>query len=85
MAHSAQAIDLDPTIFLVGQDICGRYCVCENHGMIGGAFVSRADAIRFAQDESRTIPRSIVMITPLVIHVSAADASPGERMIAVGM
>ncbi len=77
----AQSFDLDPTIILVGQDLCGRYCVCENHGKIGGAFVSRAEAIRFAQDESRGIPRSIVMVTPLVLHAAATDAGPGDRAV----
>ncbi len=84
MARSATDCDLDPTIILVGQDLCGRYCVCENHGMIGGAFVSRAEAIRFAQDESRSIPRSIVMVTPMVIHTAATDAAPGVRTTVLG-
>lgn len=79
MAHSSIAFDPEPTIILVGQDLGGRYCVCENHGLVGGAFVSRAEAIRFAQAEGRSIPRSIVMVTPLVIHTSATDASPGDR------
>nr|WP_295659128.1 hypothetical protein [Polymorphobacter sp.] len=65
----------DPTIFLVGQDVCGRYCVCENHGVIGGAFASRADAVRFAQDESKAIAHSIVLVTPVVISVDAVACS----------
>ena len=81
MAQPAQSFDLDPTIILVGQDLGGRYCVCENHGLIGGAFASRAEAVRFARKESAAIPRSIVMITPLVIHSSATDASPGNRAV----
>ena len=82
MAQSAHAADPDPTIILVGQDLSGRYCVCESHGLMGGAFASRAEAIRFAQAESRDIPGSIVMITPLVIHTSATDASLGQRVLA---
>ena len=83
MVQSSGAYDPEPTIILVGQDLGGRYCVCENHGMIGGAFASRAEAIRFARAEGRSIPRSIVMVTPLVIHTSATDASPGDRLTAL--
>lgn len=59
----------DHTIFLVGQDARGRYCVRENHGLIGGAFVSRAEAIRFAQDESEAIDGSVVLITPAPVEI----------------
>lgn len=83
MPQSAQSFAPDPTIILVGQDLAGHYCVCENHGMVGGAFVSRAEAIRFAQAEGRSIPRSIVMVTPLVIHTAATDCGPGERLVAL--
>ena len=80
MAHSSAAFDPEPTIILVGQDLGGHYCVCENHGMVGGAFASRSEAIRFARAEGRSIPHSIVMVTPLVIHTSATDASSGDRV-----
>jgi len=59
----------DHTIFLVGQDETGRHCVNETHGLIGGAFISRAEAIRFAQDESKCIPGSVVLITPVLIDM----------------
>ena len=77
MAYYAcsQADRANYTIFLVGQDERGRYCVQENHGIIGGAFISRAEAIRFAQDEARAIPGALVLITPAPVSrfgVSAA-------------
>lgn len=59
----------DHSIFLVGQDATGRHCVMETHGLIGGAFVSRAEAVRFAQDESRLVPNSIVLITPELLSI----------------
>lgn len=61
---------VDHTVFLVGQDNLGHYCVQENHGLIGGEFISRAEALRFAQDESKSIPGSLVLITPAIIHTS---------------
>ena len=57
----------DHSIFLVGQDESGRHCVRESHGLIGGAFITRAEAIRFAQDESQSIPGSLVLVTPAMI------------------
>jgi len=60
---------VDHTIFLVGQDANGRHCVRETHDLIGGAFASRAEAVRFAQDESRLIPNSIVLVTPEVVSI----------------
>ncbi len=62
----------DHTVFIVGQDNLGHYCVQENHGLIGGEFISRAEALRFAQDESKSIPGSLVLITPAIIQLSQA-------------
>lgn len=72
MAHYASRYNkpVDHTVFLVGQDNLGHYCVQENHGLIGGEFINRAEALRFAQDESRSIPGSLVLITPAIIHSS---------------
>lgn len=64
----------DHTIFLVGQDDCGRYCVQENHGIIGGAFISRSEAVRFARDEARTISGALVLITPAPVGGFGARA-----------
>ena len=55
------------TIFLVGQNACGHYLVQENHGLIGGEFICRADAIRFAREESTRIPGAVVLVAPPLI------------------
>ncbi len=60
----------DPTIILVGEDTNGGFCVCESNGTVAGAFASRAEAVRFAEHESRAHPGSIVMDTPLVVHAA---------------
>ena len=51
-------------IFYVGRDDRGCWVVQETHGLLGGVFVSRAEAIHYAQDESRQYPGSIVLLTP---------------------
>lgn len=75
----ADTVMPDRSIFLVGQDGRGRYCVHETHGLIGGAFITRAQAIHFAQVESQAIPGSIVLITPQLIELSCMnDHAAGE-------
>ena len=54
----------DFTIFLVGQDEAGRHFVCENHGLIGGSFIDRETAIRFARECSCGLAGSLVVVTP---------------------
>ena len=57
----------DFTIFLVGQDEAGQHFVCENHGLIGGSFVDRETAIRFARDCCSGLARSLVVVTPAAV------------------
>ena len=54
----------DQWIFYVGRDDRGCWVVQETHGLLGGVFVSREDAVHYAQDESRQHPGSIVLLTP---------------------
>jgi|GEM_PF-5032370 len=62
----------DHTIIVVGQDDRGRWVVEENHGLIQGAFRTKADALRFAQAERRQFPGAIVMVTQARIERRAA-------------
>lgn len=69
----------DRSIFLVGQDGTGRHCVHETHGLIGGAFINRAQAIHFAQVKTQAIPGSIVLITAQLIETGCMiDNATGE-------
>lgn len=54
----------EPTVFMVGQDIYGRWMVQENHGLVEGTFISREDAVRFAESERTALPAAFVMVTP---------------------
>lgn len=60
----------DFTVFLVGRDRGGRWVVHENHGLVEGVFISREDAIRFANDEHDKVRGSLVMLTPQPIETS---------------
>ena len=74
---SSAADDWDHTIFLVGQDERGHHFVHENHGLIGGDFVTREEALRFARSESRAAPGSIVVIAPEIPDHCPSTASLG--------
>ncbi len=54
----------DCTIFTIGRGDRGGWVVQENHGLLGGLFVSREEAIHYAQDECRNYPGAIVLMTP---------------------
>lgn len=60
--------------------IARRYnYVAENHGLIGGAFVSRAEAVRFARDESHAIVGSVVLVTPEIVSSTCSGFSSGAQ------
>lgn len=76
MAQFAMPTRLKPdcTIFTVGHDDRGHWVVQENHGLMGGTFISREEAIHYAQGECRQYPGSIVLVTPqpLKLHIGGA-------------
>ena len=45
--------------YLVGQDGEGHWLAVEVHGLGGGIFTSRGDALRYARDESRHQPGAV--------------------------
>ena len=45
--------------FLVGQDAQGRWVAIETHGLAGGLFRSRRDAIDYAAAETRGRPDAV--------------------------
>ncbi|QXQ06967.1 hypothetical protein KX816_02580 [Sphingosinicellaceae bacterium] len=55
-------VECDRTVFMIGEDAPGHYAVRENHGLIGGEFISRSEAMRFARDECEAIPGAVILI-----------------------
>ena len=45
--------------FLVGQDGQGHWLAVETHGLGGGIFKSRDNALRYARDESQRQPGAV--------------------------
>ena len=51
-AGEEERADADPLHFIVGQDRHGHWIVTETHGLYGGIFCSKDDALRFAKFEA---------------------------------
>ena len=64
------------TIFRIGQQASGRWCVSSADGMIGGIFFERDAAIRFARRESVGIP-VLVLIEPVQPHGAVVEPFRG--------
>jgi hypothetical protein len=52
-------------ILLVGQDRAGHWIVRETLGLLGGIFISRAAALRYARAEQRGFARARVEMAAL--------------------
>lgn len=52
--------------FVVGQDPQGRWVAAEIHGLAGGLFRTRADALHYASDATGRRPDAVVISLDLV-------------------
>lgn len=55
-----------PMQFLVGQNRQGCWVAVEIHGLGGGLFRTRTDAVHYASDETRNRPDGVVVTGDLV-------------------
>ncbi|MCE4222439.1 hypothetical protein HCU64_01630 [Methylobacterium sp. C25] len=56
--------------FIVGQDTSGRWIAVETHGLGGGLFRSREDALHYALAETRKRPDAILIASgPVELRV----------------
>lgn len=71
------------TLF-VGQDRAGHWLVQETHGRLGGRFISRDAALRFARAERHALPGAEVVIAshPLVPDIPFDPVGADERALA---
>ncbi len=69
-----------PSIFLVGRDSRGHWVVQDQHGLCGGLFVDRNNAIRFAMDETGQRPHAIKMVSDVIeLDMSRPAGAPAQR------
>ena len=63
------------TVFLVGPTRAGRWLVQETNGLVEGLFISQRAAMKFAMDECRAHPDSLVIsASSLTSRLSGASA-----------
>jgi hypothetical protein len=80
-----------PPLFFVGTNSRGHWVVQDEQHLIGGLFISRAAALRFALFENSNNPQAVIMVpdlfeidlkdAPMIGHQSAEqiDAAPMRR------
>jgi hypothetical protein len=64
---------------LIGQNSRGNWVAQESHGLFGGLFVSRAQAVKYALSENGDHPATIVLsadIVELDTHRKSSIAAP---------
>jgi hypothetical protein len=66
-----------PRFFRVGKDSCGHWVAQDQHGLCGGLFTSRADALKFAMFENGHRPQAVIMV-PGVIELDMS-ARPQQQ------
>ena len=64
-------------VFRIFPDERGRWCARTDDGLMGGTFVDRDSALRFARRESVGMPLLLLAAAPA--KPSAAEPRPGEQ------
>jgi hypothetical protein len=62
-------------LFRVGKDSHGNWVVQDEHGLCGGLFVDRAQALKFAMFENGNQPQAVIMVP----HVLELDMGRTAR------
>jgi hypothetical protein len=68
-------------LVLIGQNSRGNWVARESHGLFGGLFVSRAQAVKYALSENGDHPATIVLtdnVVELDMHRKASSAPPAS-------
>jgi hypothetical protein len=68
-------------MFRVGKDSRGHWVVQDQHGLRGGLFVDRAEALRFAMFENGNRPQAVIMV-PGVLELDIGGGSATTRNVA---
>lgn len=66
-------------LFMVGKDSRGNWVVQDQHGICGGLFVNRAEALRFAMFENGNRPQAVIMVPGVLELDMSRKPSPQHR------
>jgi hypothetical protein len=65
-------------LFRVGRNSRGNWVAQDEHGLCGGLFVDRVDALKFAKFENGNDPEAVILV-PGVIELNLS-ARPNQRI-----
>ena len=51
-----------PRLFRIGRDSHGRWVAQDQHGLCGGLFVDRTEALKFAMFENGNCPQAVIIV-----------------------
>jgi hypothetical protein len=68
-------------LFLIGQNRRGNWVAQMNHGLIGGLFINRAAALKFALFENGNHPEAVVAV-PGVLELDIDTQAMGANALA---
>ena len=74
-------------LFLIGRDAHGNWVVQDQHGLYGGLFVNRTEALKFAMFEGGNQPNAVVMVPGVLeldVRRRATTVSPLQLTPAIG-
>ncbi len=71
------------SLFQIGRNSRGNWVVQDQHGLHGGLFVSRADALKYALFENGNRPQAVVMV-PGVLELDLGG-NPHRTQITAGV
>jgi len=73
--------------FFIGKNKCGNWVVRDDQGLLGGLFVNRTEALKFALFENGNQPRAVIMVPEgleLEMNPPAAPAAAQHSMSLTG-
>ena len=72
-----------PLLF-IGRNQRGKWVVCDQSGLLGGLFVSRREAFRFALGENGGRPQAIIMVPGLLeLDISGSKTNAANDSMTV--
>jgi len=69
-----------PNLVIIGRDSRGNWVAQEQHGLFGGLFVNRAQAMKYALLENGNHPATIVL-TANIVELDMRRKEPSPRMV----
>jgi hypothetical protein len=67
-----------PRLFRIGRDSRGRWVAQDQHGLCGGLFIDRAEALKFAMFENGNCPHAVITVPGVLeLDIGSRDRPRG--------